>query len=76
MLITAYYLVTASDRAAACFMELGVVAVRVEVLVNTDKGTSEKALAALDGVLCTAVAATCRAEALRVRAFQKLLLLL
>ena len=120
-LVTAYYLVAASDRAAARFAELGAVAVLVEALVDADKGTSEKALAALDGVLCAdaglaaarahalavpvlvkkmfrvsdmatdfavsalwrlcragdaAGAAACRAEAVRVGAFQKLLLLL
>jgi hypothetical protein len=117
-LVTAYYLVAASDRAAAGFAELGAVAVLVEALVDADKGTSEKALAALDGVLCADAglsaarahalavpvlvkkmfrvsdmatdfavsalwrlcragdAAACRAEALRVGAFQKLLLLL
>ncbi|CAD6339659.1 unnamed protein product [Miscanthus lutarioriparius] len=117
-LVTAYYLVAASDRAAARFAELGAVGVLVEALVDADKGTSEKALAALDGVLCADAglaaarahalavpvlvkkmfrvsdmatdfavsalwrlcragdAAACRAEALRVGAFQKLLLLL
>ncbi|XP_062233169.1 U-box domain-containing protein 21-like [Phragmites australis] len=119
-LVTAYYLVSASDRAAARLAELGAVPVVVELLVDADKGTSEKALAALDGVLCVdaglaaarahalvvpvlvkkmfrvsdmatefavsalwrlcraseAGAAACRAEALRVGAFQKLLLLL
>lgn len=119
-LVTAYYLVAASDRAAARFAEFGAVAVLVEALVDADKGTSEKALAALDGVLCAdaglaaarahalavpvlvkkmfrvsdmatdfavsalwrlcragdAAAAACRSEALRVGAFQKLLLLL
>ncbi|XP_066372180.1 U-box domain-containing protein 21-like [Miscanthus floridulus] len=120
-LVTAYYLVAASDRAASRFAELDAVAVLVEALVDADKGTSEKALAALDGMLCAdaglaaarahalavpvlvkkmfrvsdmatdfavsalwrlccagdaAAAAACRAEALRVGAFQKLLLLL
>ncbi|CAM0913416.1 unnamed protein product [Alopecurus aequalis] len=119
-LVTAYYLVSASDRAAARFAELGAVSVVAELLVDADKGTSEKALAVLDSVLCAgaglesarahalvvpvlvkkmfrvsdmatefavsalwrlcrgadAGAAACRAEALRVGAFQKLLLLL
>ncbi|KAL6606961.1 hypothetical protein ACP70R_042614 [Stipagrostis hirtigluma subsp. patula] len=119
-LVTAYYLVSASDRAAARLAELGAVRVAVELLVDADKGTSEKALAVLDGLLCVdagreaarahalavpvlvkkmfrvsdmatefavsalwrlcrasdAGAAECRAEALRVGAFQKLLLLL
>ncbi|CAN6178583.1 unnamed protein product [Urochloa humidicola] len=119
-LVTAYYLATASDRAAARLAEAGAVAALVEILVDADKGTSEKALAALDAVLgagagaglaaarahalavpvlvkkmfrvsdmatefavsalwrlCRAAdAAACRAEALRVGAFQKLLLLL
>jgi hypothetical protein len=119
-LVTAYYLAAASDRAAGRLAECGAVSVLVEALVDADKGTSEKALAALDGVLCAdaglaaarahalavpvlvkkmfrvsdmatdfavsalwrlcragdAAAAACRAEALRVGAFQKLLLLL
>ncbi|KAL5200213.1 hypothetical protein ABZP36_021416 [Zizania latifolia] len=119
-LVTAYYLVSASDRAAARFAELGAVPAVVELLVDADKGTTEKALAVLDAVLCTdagvesarahalvvpvlvkkmfrvsdmatdfavsalwrlcrasgAGAGACRAEALRVGAFQKLLLLL
>ncbi|RLM55389.1 U-box domain-containing protein 21 [Panicum miliaceum] len=119
-LVTAYYLASASDRAAARLAEFGAVPALVELLVDADKGTSEKALAALDGVLgadaglvaarghalavpvlvkkmfrvsdmatefavsalwrlCRAGdagAAACLAEALRVGAFQKLLLLL
>jgi hypothetical protein len=119
-LVTAYYLVSSSDRAAARFAELGAVPVLAELLVDADKGTTEKALAALDGILCAgaglesarshalvvpvlvkkmfrvsdmvtefavsalwrlcrgedAGATACRAEALRVGAFQKLLLLL
>ncbi|TKW20745.1 hypothetical protein SEVIR_4G109100v4 [Setaria viridis] len=119
-LVTAYYLASASDRAAARLAEYGAVPALVELLVDADKGTSEKALAALDGVLCAdaglaaarahalavpvlvkkmfrvsdmatefavsalwrlcragdAGANACRAEALRVGAFQKLLLLL
>lgn len=118
-LVTAYYLVSSGDRAAARFAELGVVPAAVELLVDADKGTSEKALAVLDAALCAdagvesarahaltvpvlvkkmfrvsdmatdfavsalwrlcragAGAAPCRAEALRVGAFQKLLLLL
>jgi hypothetical protein len=119
-LVTAYYLASASDRAAARLAEFGAVPALVELLVDADKGTSEKALAALDGVLgadaglvaarghalavpvlvkkmfrvsdmatefavsalwrlCRAGdtgAAACRSEALRVGAFQKLLLLL
>ncbi|XP_051203933.1 U-box domain-containing protein 21-like [Lolium perenne] len=119
-LVTAYYLISASDRAAARFADLGAAHVVAELLVDADKGTSEKALAVLDGVLCAdaglhsarahalvvpvlvkkmfrvsdmatefavsalwrlcrgadAGAAACRADALRVGAFQKLLLLL
>uniref|UniRef100_A0ACD6ANN5 Uncharacterized protein n=1 Tax=Avena sativa TaxID=4498 RepID=A0ACD6ANN5_AVESA len=119
-LVTAYYLATASDRAAARLASLGAVPVFAELLVDADKGTSEKALAVLDGVLCADAgleaarahalvvpvlvkkmfrvsdmatefavsalwrlcrgapdaAAACRADALRVGAFQKLLLLL
>ena len=66
-LVTAYYLVAASDRGAARFAELGVVAVLVEALVDADKNTSQKALAALDGVLCAdAGLAAARAHALAV----------
>ncbi|KAK3128861.1 hypothetical protein QOZ80_6BG0467360 [Eleusine coracana subsp. coracana] len=116
-LVTAYYLVSASDAAAAQLARLGFVPVAIELLVDADKGTSEKALAALDGVLrvpagraaaaahalavpvlvkkmfrvsdmatdfavsalwrlCRDGDESCRAEALRVGAFQKLLLLL
>uniref|UniRef100_A0A0D9WNV8 U-box domain-containing protein n=1 Tax=Leersia perrieri TaxID=77586 RepID=A0A0D9WNV8_9ORYZ len=120
-LVAAYYLVSSSDVAAARFADLGVVRVVVELLVDADKGTSEKALAVLDAALCAggaavdsalahaltvpvlvkkmfrvsdmatdfavsalwrlcrgdgAGAASCRGEALRVGAFQKLLLLL
>ncbi|KAF0904786.1 hypothetical protein E2562_037146 [Oryza meyeriana var. granulata] len=119
-LVTAYYLVSSSDRTAARFAELGVVPAVVELLVDSDNGTSEKALAVLDASLCTdagvesarahaltvpvlvkkmfrvsdmatdfavsalwrlcrasgAGAVSCRGEALRVGAFQKLLLLL
>lgn len=66
-LVTAYYLVSAADRAAARFAELGAVPVVVELLVDADKGTSEKALAVLDGVLCTdAGLGSARAHALVV----------
>ncbi|WVZ81745.1 hypothetical protein U9M48_029087 [Paspalum notatum var. saurae] len=120
-LVTAYYLASASssDSAAARLLaERGAVPALLELLVDADKGTSEKALAALDAVLCAdaglaaagahalavpvlvkkmfrvsdmatdfAVSAlwrlcrgpggdAWRAEALRVGAFQKLLLLL
>ncbi|GJN00158.1 hypothetical protein PR202_ga17569 [Eleusine coracana subsp. coracana] len=116
-LVTAYYLVAASDAAAAQLARIGFVPVAIELLVDADKGTSEKALAALDGVLrvpagraaaaahalavpvlvkkvfrvsdmatdfavsalwrlCRDGDESCRAEALRVGAFQKLLLLL
>jgi hypothetical protein len=119
-LVAAYYLASASDRAAAGLAAIGFVAAAIELLVDADRGASEKALAALDGVLrpgagraaaaahalavpvlvkklfrvsdmatefavsalwrlCRgddAGAAACRAEALRVGAFQKLLLLL
>jgi hypothetical protein len=51
-LITTYYLISTSDHAATRFAELGAVPVLAELLVDADKGTSEKALAMLDGVLC------------------------
>ncbi|XBI45850.1 hypothetical protein VPH35_110237 [Triticum aestivum] len=51
-LVTDYYLVSGSYRAAASFAELGTVFVVVELLVDAIKGTSEKALVVLDGVLC------------------------
>ena len=66
-LVTAYYLAAASDRAAARLAEVGAVPALVELLVDADKGTSEKALAALDGVLCAdAGLAAARAHALAV----------
>ncbi|XP_062220983.1 U-box domain-containing protein 21-like [Phragmites australis] len=118
-LVTAYYLVTNTDRAASRLIDLGMVQLLVELLVDSDKGTTEKALAVLDSLLLTdegrgkayvhaltvpvlvkkmqhvsdmatefAVSALwrlcknfpeegrCKAEALQVGAFQKLLLLL
>ncbi|XP_039773090.1 U-box domain-containing protein 21-like [Panicum virgatum] len=119
-LVTAYYLVQSTDRAAASrLVDLGMVQLLVELLVDSDKGTTEKALAVLDSLLLTeegrgeayahalavpvlvkkmqhvsematefAVSALwrlcknlsgegpCKAEALQVGAFQKLLLLL
>ncbi|CAN6246182.1 unnamed protein product [Urochloa humidicola] len=123
-LVTAYYLIQGTDRAAAAgsrLVELGMVRLVVELLVDADKGTTEKALAVLDSLLLTdegrgeacahalavpvlvkkmqhvsdmatefAVSALwrlcknddfsgegiCKAEALQVGAFQKLLLLL
>ncbi|KAL5207837.1 hypothetical protein ABZP36_032272 [Zizania latifolia] len=118
-LVTAYYLVTNTEHAAARLVDLGMVELLVELLADADKGTTEKALAVLDSVLVTdegrdrayahalavpvlakktmhvsdmatefAVSALwrlcknspadggCKAEALQVGAFQKLLLLL
>jgi hypothetical protein len=118
-LVTAYYLVRGSDLAARRLVDLGMVELLVEMLVDADKGTTEKALAVLDSLLLTeegrgkacahalavpvlvkkmqhvsematefAVSALwrlcksfsgegpCRAEALQLGAFQKLLLLL
>ncbi|CAN6239496.1 unnamed protein product [Urochloa humidicola] len=124
-LVTAYYLVQHGHRAAASrLVGLGMVRLLVEMLVDADKGTAEKALAVLDSLLLTeegrgeacahalavpvlvrkmqhvsdmatefAVSALwrlckndgdfsggegtcCKAEALQVGAFQKLLLLL
>ncbi|XP_040381333.1 U-box domain-containing protein 21 [Oryza brachyantha] len=66
-LVTSYYLVSSSDRAAARFAGLGVVPAVVELLVDSDKGTSEKALAVLDAALCTdAGVESARAHALTV----------
>ena len=118
-MVTAYYLVTNSDLAAIRLVDLGMVELLVELLVDADKGTTEKALAVLDSLLLTeegrgkacahalavpvlvkkmqhvsdmatefAVSALwrlcksfsgegpCKAEALQLGAFQKLLLLL
>ncbi|KAL6633581.1 hypothetical protein ACP70R_026252 [Stipagrostis hirtigluma subsp. patula] len=118
-LVTAYYLATNTGDAASCLVDLGMVQLVVELLVDADKGTTEKALAVLDTLLLTeegrgkayahalavpvlvkkmqhvsdmatefAVSALwrlcknlsgegqCKAEALQVGAFQKLLLLL
>ena len=46
------HLVSGSNRTAACFAELGAVLVVVELVLDADKRTSEKALAVLNGVLC------------------------
>ncbi|TKW41487.1 hypothetical protein SEVIR_1G319600v4 [Setaria viridis] len=120
-LVTAYYLVQNTGRAASSrrLVELGMVQLLVELLVDADKGMTEKALAVLDSLFLTeegrgrayahalavpvlvkkmqhvsdmatefAVSALwrlcknfsgegpCKAEALQVGAFQKLLLLL
>ncbi|KAG8054270.1 hypothetical protein GUJ93_ZPchr0001g30658 [Zizania palustris] len=100
-LVTTYYLVSASDRAAVRFAELGAVPAVVELLVDADNVESARAHALVVPVLvkkmfrvsdmamdfavsalwrlCRASGAgagACRAEALRVGAFQKLLLLL
>ncbi|KAF8641701.1 hypothetical protein HU200_067723 [Digitaria exilis] len=116
-LVTAYYLAAALERAAARLAEAGAVPAILELLVDADKGMSEKSLAALDAVLgsasgvvaarghalavpvlvkkmfrvsdmatefavsalwrlCRAGGEGARGEALRVGAFQKLLLLL
>lgn len=52
-LVTAYYLVTHSNIAASNFITLGMVRLLVELLVDADKGTTEKALAVLDSLLLT-----------------------
>ncbi|GJN22214.1 hypothetical protein PR202_gb09762 [Eleusine coracana subsp. coracana] len=56
-LVTAYYLVaTTSDSdfaASQLFVALGMVRLLVELLVDADKGTTEKALAVLDSLLLT-----------------------
>ncbi|XP_062220232.1 U-box domain-containing protein 20-like [Phragmites australis] len=118
-LVTAYYLVTNTYRAASRLVDLGMVQLLVELLVDSDKGMTEKTLAVLDSLFLTeegrdkayahalavpvlvkkmqhvsdmatefAVSALwrlcknfsdegrCKAEALQVGAFQKLLLLL
>jgi hypothetical protein len=119
-LVTAYYLVAHTELAASRLVDLGTVQLLLELLVDADRGTTEKALALLDSLLLTAkgrdaayaqalavpvivkkmqrvsdmatefavsalwrlcknVAADdggCKAEALQVGAFQKLLLLL
>ncbi|WVZ73751.1 hypothetical protein U9M48_022028 [Paspalum notatum var. saurae] len=52
-LVTAYYLATSSDRAASRLVDLGMVRLLVEMLVDADRGTTEKALAVLDSLLLT-----------------------
>ncbi|KAG8072313.1 hypothetical protein GUJ93_ZPchr0006g42635 [Zizania palustris] len=52
-LVTAYYLVTNTEHAAARLIDLGMVELLVELLADADKGTTEKALAVLDSVLIT-----------------------
>uniref|UniRef100_A0ACD5YRI1 Uncharacterized protein n=1 Tax=Avena sativa TaxID=4498 RepID=A0ACD5YRI1_AVESA len=119
-LVTAYYLVAHSELAASSLVDLGMVQLLVELLVDADRGTTEKALALLDSLLLigkgrdeayaqalavpvivkkmqhvsdmatefavsalwrlcknfSAEGGGCKAEALQVGAFQKLLLLL
>ncbi|KAJ1280954.1 hypothetical protein BS78_04G271600 [Paspalum vaginatum] len=52
-LVTAYYLLRSSDRAASRLVDLGMVQLLVETLVDAEKGTTEKALAVLDSLLLT-----------------------
>ncbi|RWW51801.1 hypothetical protein BHE74_00041818 [Ensete ventricosum] len=50
-LVAAFYLVASSDRAAAALADTGIISSLLEILVDSDKGMCEKALAVLDGVL-------------------------
>lgn len=50
-LVAAFYLVDSSDRAAAALVDTGIIPSLLEILVDSDKGMCEKALAVLDGVL-------------------------
>jgi hypothetical protein len=52
-LVTAYYLVTNSGLAGSRLVDLSMVELLVELLVDADKGTTEKALAVLDNLLLT-----------------------
>jgi hypothetical protein len=54
-LVTAYYLVQNTGRAASSrrMVELGMVQILVELLVDADKGTTEKALAVLNSLFLT-----------------------
>lgn len=68
-LVTAYYLVTARGELAAPHMaELGIVRHLIELLVDCDKGTTEKALAALDAMLLKCEEAKGEARSLRALA--------
>jgi hypothetical protein len=52
-MVTAYYLVGHTELAACRLVELGTVQLLVELLVDADRGTTEKALALLDSLLLT-----------------------
>ncbi|KAF0929185.1 hypothetical protein E2562_016423 [Oryza meyeriana var. granulata] len=66
-LVAAYHLALADDHAAARLAEAGLVPALVELLIDGDRSTTEKALAALDATLATdAGSARARADALAV----------
>uniref|UniRef100_A0A0E0M555 U-box domain-containing protein n=1 Tax=Oryza punctata TaxID=4537 RepID=A0A0E0M555_ORYPU len=66
-LVAAYHLALADDHAAARLAEAGLVPSLVELLIDGDRSTSEKALAALDATLASeAGRARARADALAV----------
>uniref|UniRef100_A0A0E0B7C8 U-box domain-containing protein n=1 Tax=Oryza glumipatula TaxID=40148 RepID=A0A0E0B7C8_9ORYZ len=66
-LVAAYHLALADDRAAARLAEAGLVPSLVELLIDGDRSTAEKALAALDATLASeAGRARARADALAV----------
>ncbi|XP_073007750.1 U-box domain-containing protein 21-like [Typha latifolia] len=50
-LVTAFYLVSSNERIASKFVEFGLVPLLLEILVDSEKSMSEKALAVLDGLL-------------------------
>lgn len=50
-LVATYYLVSSAEKTAERFVELGIVSLLLEMLVDSEKSMSEKALAVLDSVL-------------------------
>lgn len=49
-LAASYFLISASEKSAARFVELGMVPLVLEALVDSDKAMSEKALAVFDAI--------------------------
>ncbi|OEL16508.1 hypothetical protein BAE44_0022473 [Dichanthelium oligosanthes] len=66
-LVAAYHIACAGGSAAASLVAAGLVPVLVELLVDADRNTAEKALAALDAALVSSDGRACaRADALAV----------
>ncbi|KAJ0987576.1 hypothetical protein J5N97_005932 [Dioscorea zingiberensis] len=50
-LVATYYLVSSGEKTAERFVDMGIVSLLLEILVDSEKSMSEKALAVLDSVL-------------------------